>query len=132
MSTGNYFCPYCRWPLTRAQVRREITFECPVCHSTLRCVLGRRQNYVRQIVMLLVTIAYAWRHGWDGGFVIFLLGFYACVGLFIYLFFALTLMPFGELQLVAPPVSKKYLNTKPLSEEESESRSKSIRPMGIT
>ena len=82
--------------------------------------------------MLLAIIVYAWRHGWDGGFVIFLLGFYAWIGLFIYLFFVLPLLPFGELQLVAPPVSKKYLNTKPLSEGEYESRSKSTRPMGIT
>jgi hypothetical protein len=113
-------------------MRRGIAFECPACHSTLRCVPGPREKYIRVIVILLVAFFYAWKHGWDGGFVIFLLGFYGWVGIFVYLFFVMPFLPFGKVELVALPVSKTYLNSKPLSEEEYESRGKSIRPLGIT
>ncbi|PYU17189.1 MAG: hypothetical protein DMG37_00605 [Acidobacteria bacterium] len=81
--------------------------------------------------MLAVMLYYAWKHGWDGGFVIFLLGFYGCVGLFVYFVFLVPLLPL-KIKVVALPVSRDYLAAKPLSEEEYESRSKSIRPMGIT
>jgi hypothetical protein len=82
--------------------------------------------------MVLVTLIYAWRHGWDKGFVIFLLAFYSFVGLFLYVFVVLPLIPIVGVELVASPVSQKYLNTKPLSEKDYKSRGNSIRPLGIT
>lgn len=126
------FCPHCHMFLTKAQLRRPVTFECPACHCTLRCAEGWTDRYACQVVMLLVTFFYAWKHGWDGGFVIFLFGFYAIVGLLVYLFFVEPFLPYGELQLVAPPVARTYLDAKPLSEKEYNSRGKSLRPLGIT
>ena len=126
------FCPHCHMFLTMAQLQRAVTFECPACHCTLRCMEGWAGRYARQIVVLLVIFFYTWKHGWDGGFVIFLFGFYAIVGLLVYVFFVEPFLPYGELQLVASPIAETYLNAKPLSEKEYNSRGKSLRPLGIT
>jgi len=125
------FCPNCNRPFTRVEVKRGINFECPSCRALLCFDMGATEKWARPIVMLLITLVYAWRHGWDGGFVIFLLGFYGCVGLFVYLFFVLPLLP-GKLRMIAPPVSKDYLETKPLSEALYDVRVHSLRPLGIT
>ena|SRR5271155_4668653 len=132
MSAHFYFCPHCRWPLTRASLRREIAFECPACNATLRCPPGFWEKYSKPVVILLTIFFYAWKHGWDGGFVIFFLGFYAWIGIFGYIFFVMPLLPFREPVLVARPVSKSHLRVKPLSNEEYNSRFGSIRPLGIT
>lgn len=84
------------------------------------------------MVMVLVTLFFAWRHGWDKGFVIFLLGFYGFVALFVYLFVVLPFIPIVSVELVAPPISQKYLNPEPLSEQAYKSRGNSIRFLGIT
>ena len=82
--------------------------------------------------LMLVTMSYyAWRHGWDHGFVLFLVGFYGCVGQFLYFLLVVPLLPV-ELKLIAGPVSKAYLSVEPLSSEAYESRISSDKPLGIT
>ena len=91
---------------------QEREFDCPECGSRLRVDFGRTEKYVRNAVMLGVTGLLAARHGWDSGFVIFLIGFYGCAGLLVYmLFVAPFLPPFlpAKLIKVADPVSKAYL-----------------------
>ena len=81
--------------------------------------------------MLAAILYYAWKHGWDHGFVIFLLGFYGLVGLVLYFIFVVPLLPL-KLELVAGPISKSYLRARPLSDEEYESRVGSDKPLGLT
>jgi hypothetical protein len=131
MGHGIHFCPHCRWPLTPAEIKRGINFECPSCASLLCFELGPTEKFIRTAVILAVTFFYTWRHGWDGGFVIFFLGLYAWPGLFLYFFFVLPLLP-GRLRLTALPVSDRYLKVQPLSEEAYESRTHSLRAMDIT
>jgi hypothetical protein len=131
MGHGIHFCPHCRWPLTPAEIKRGINFECPSCGSLLCFDLGPAEKFIRPAIIVAVTFFYAWRHGWDGGFVIFLLGFYSWAGLFVYFFFIQLILP-GRLRLITPPVSKRYLQVQPLSEQAYESRAHSLRAMDLT
>ena len=131
MRPGIKYCPFCHFPLTPAQMRKRINFDCPMCRSTLRCDFGTLDKYIRPTLILGVMIFYAWKHGWDHGFVLFLLGFYGCIGMIAYLFLVIPFLPF-QLKLVAPPISKTYLNAKPLAENEYEAQSHSMHPLKIT
>lgn len=131
MGHGIYFCPHCRWPLTPAEIKRGINFECPSCGSLLCFEFGPTEKFIRAAVILAVTSFYAWRHGWDAGFVIFYLGFYSWAGLFVYFFLVQSLIP-GRLRLIASPVSERYLKVQPLTEQAYESRTHSLRPMDLT
>jgi hypothetical protein len=131
MGHGIHFCLHCHWPLTPAEIKKGINFECPSCGSLLCFEFGPTEKLIRTAVILGVTFFCAWRHGWDGGFVIFLLGLYAWAGLFLYFFFVQPLLP-GRLRLIAPPVTRRYLKMQPLSEHDYESRTYSLRPLDPT
>jgi phage FluMu protein Com len=124
-------CPYCGRQITLEEGQGKVQFECPLCRSTLSFVHGPMEKHVRQLVMLAVTIFYAWHHGWDGGFVIFYLGLYGCVGLFVYFVFVLPVLPV-RLKLVARPISAEYLNVAPLSNRGYDELRKKRRPLDIT
>jgi len=127
----SHFCPHCHCSLASSDLRKTLHFECRACHSLLTRTFEPSEKYIRQAVILGVMFFYALRHGWDGGFVIFLLAFYGWAGLFTYFVFVAPLLPL-RVEFVAPPVSGPYLDVKPLAKMEYESRTKSLRPLRIT
>jgi hypothetical protein len=130
MSNASLFCPSCNAPISAWDIK-SLNFECPSCHSFLSLDFPCGEKYLRIATLLGVTVWFAWRHGWDGGFVIFLLGFYGVPAMLAYFFLVLPLVP-RKLRVVASPVSSKYLQLPPISPEEYERKKYSLRPLGIT
>jgi hypothetical protein len=130
MSNASLFCPACKAPISAEDIK-SLSFECPSCRSFLRSDFPSWEKYLRWATFLGVTLWFAWRHGWDGGFVIFLLGFYGVPAMLAYFFLVLPLVP-QKLRAVASPVSSKYLQLRPISPKEYERTKYSLRPLGIT
>jgi hypothetical protein len=85
-------CPYCGALIERAEIKR-IEFDCPYCSSLVRMDFAPWEKHARLAVILGVTVLLTFRHGWDGGFVIFLAGFYGFLAVLLYFLFILPLIP---------------------------------------
>lgn len=85
-------CPLCNRTLYGEDIRFG-KFACPGCHRMLKPKRFPGYHWLRLAVCYGAGLAYAWTHGWNGSFVIFVVSFYALPALVLWAVIEVRLFP---------------------------------------
>src|SRR6185437_3937296 len=95
-------CPACNSVLRLRDIRLG-QFNCPQCSKALRPVLTGARRWLRVIVPVGTGFAYAWTHGWNDSFIIFVVSLYIVPAMLVWGSLEINFFPPRKFEPVGSP-----------------------------